>query len=551
MTPIRSWLVAGGLVVGMTFVGLALRVPGLSWGLPGTSAYYHGSSFHPDEQPFFYALKDIRWREGRWTSRNVQMNSRGTLSLYLVGAVMVLAHHSELPRLTLEYLQNNPRVLGNLYRTGRWVSIICSLLAAALLFEIGRRALNLRVGLLGASLIAWTPVHVVNSLYISSDSILTALLVLVFGLSLAVFHRGRWTDYLACGMATGLLIACKYNMGTAVLIPLAAFAASPVRSWKKLGAAAAFSIAAFLASNPVVWMDPSAFREALAHSMRMNQHRDPYFEGARPIHPILFYWGSAPYYGLSPILFVITGAAVWWALTRWRNPHVFLWLPFAAVYTLLLTMSPWRLVRWSIPLTIPLLWWTALAADDLFQRRKRLAGALMGLGLLSPALYSYAYVRAMTPDIRIEASDWCRTHLKPGETIGFPESPYVWDPVIFQAMHYHAGKSFWKDSEPIPQWTTVALHHSWDLLKRTDPRYLVVNDFNSGQYWQGWVRGGDPETDRFYRALYAEGTYHCVARFSRRVRLGPLDLYGSSAFYPHDWRYPFPYIEILERKAPA
>jgi 4-amino-4-deoxy-L-arabinose transferase-like glycosyltransferase len=90
-----------------------------------------------------------------------------------------------------------------------------------LVFFIGKRLSNkAAVGLLASAMIAISPINVDQSRYIIENSFLVFFQTFVVWASLLILQRGKTSDYLLAGIATGLAVSSKYPGGLIAIVPL-------------------------------------------------------------------------------------------------------------------------------------------------------------------------------------------------------------------------------------------------------------------------------------------------------------------------------------------
>ncbi|MFA5974730.1 MAG: glycosyltransferase family 39 protein [Elusimicrobiota bacterium] len=532
------------ILLAILLLGLGLRFRGISWGLPDQSRYYHGSSYHPDEQSMFYALKEISWSRRQFYPTDPIIGCRGTLQMYTIGLALTVCR----PWLTIRpdstYYQEHPQELSRIYRVGRWVSVLQSLAAVIALFWLSTlKTGNSRTGLIAAALLAVSPVHVVNAHYISTDSAFTLYLILLGIACLRIYQKGSLSAFGWAGFVFGLLTANKFNAVSALLIPLTADVLrhqgiKPGKNWILFTGTA---VAGFLIGCPTPVLGPHDFVALLHHLKTMSLMKfSPLMDGSFPPSNLMFYGLEAFYFGLGIPLWIAVLAGTARALFR-RDPGDMIWWPWLVIFFVLITNTSWRVMRWIIPLLIPMFLWTAEWLSTIRGRKTILAVVLLGT-----TVYSACYVYAMsTPDVRDTSSDWIAEHWPPNARVGFTQKPYLWDPTIFQMPYFHPQTSGKNPDQPA--FKIYPLDESLQQLQLTQPDYLVANDYFTGVYRLNPSAYRLLPAGQFLAEVFNPAAYRTVATFGKRVRLGPIDLYGKDLRYPHDWRYPFPTITLMEK----
>lgn len=545
-TP-RPYAVIGCLSA-ILLLGLSLRITGLSWGLPGQGRFYHGISGHPDEQSALYGVGQLNWSRRQFYPTDPNVTIKGTLQTYTLAVAIGLA--SPWLHLTSDsaYYRANPKELDKIYRVGRWVSVVQSLLAVLALFFLAKACFGPMVALATALLLAIAPVHVLNAHYISTDNAFVLYLILMALACHVILSGGGARAYWVAGLLCGLLTATKYNAATAGLILICSHFLNPNRSWKLLLQAFAAALIGLVLGCPILVLGWDDFRRAMTHSMSINLHNGPdLFPGADgyvPRNGLRFYLWDAPLFGLGWPLWAACLMGLGYGLKK--APRViWSWMPWWLLFGASLFLSHWRLVRWTMPLHPFLfvfaawLWWETYQR---FRKSALLGGALLVAFTLSQTSLN---LQAMTrPDQRDLASDWIAANVPPGSTIGVPTPPYFWDPALVQYFYSHPGEM--PEDLKALDYKIVVLNEEVEKLEKERPRYVVMQDFSAGVYVLDPATQGRQPYGRFFAAIFDSPRYERVATFTKRVRLGSLDWYGKGRRYPHDWRYIFLTVYVFK-----
>jgi 4-amino-4-deoxy-L-arabinose transferase-like glycosyltransferase len=183
---------------------LLLRLLGIGWGLPNNQHYF---SYHPDE--VYVVSPALGMLEGDW---NPHFFNYGTLYLYLIGLLAKILSGLGLAVGELGLLDLIARALTALLGAG----------TVLLVYVIGRQIGGRRLALLGALLLAVTPIHLINSHYATVDVPGTFFLALGGAASVQIIASGKWRWYLLAVAAAGLAAATKYPLGAGLLLPFGA-----------------------------------------------------------------------------------------------------------------------------------------------------------------------------------------------------------------------------------------------------------------------------------------------------------------------------------------
>ncbi len=151
------------------------------------------------------------------------------------------------------------------YLSGRIVSAIFGVASIWLLYKIGKRLFGSPAGLLAATALALSPLHIILSQQVRMDIQMVFLLLVAFWYCLDILERQDWKSYLLAGFITGLAVVTKYPAVVFTLtIALSHFAITPtyrLRDHKKLVGSAFASVTGAFIGSPFLFLD---FRTTLS-----------------------------------------------------------------------------------------------------------------------------------------------------------------------------------------------------------------------------------------------------------------------------------------------
>jgi hypothetical protein len=145
-------------------------------------------------------------------------------------------------------------LLGNTELGVRAAAIVLSFASSLVLYFLGRRLYDRKVGVLSAAMLQVTPVYAFYGIGMTTDP----LLIFLWLLSLLLVHRawrsGAPLDWALLGLAVGLGLLAKYNMAIFLLPAFLLLLLSPARrqlltAWPYLG----FALCMAVVSPAVVW----------------------------------------------------------------------------------------------------------------------------------------------------------------------------------------------------------------------------------------------------------------------------------------------------------
>lgn len=498
-------------------VGILFRCVGLDWGIPAAlppEATDYRSSFHFDEDNYLWGL--ARMQPESWNF-NVHDFHWGTLQFYLVGVSLVLAQRfGYLTRPWKDaFLNWDPASFPRVYLTGRLVSAIAGILSLWAIFLVGKKLQDTDTGLVAAAFLAVSPLHVVNSHFLTSDITMVLLLLLALYYFLASLETEEMKTHIASGFFLGLAIAAKYNAAYMFPLWLGRDLFQRGRDWKQKLWSHAAVVAGFAAGEPYAFIYPRRFlatvyRSHLANSEAINLFLSPW-------HQLLAEQGKAVlHYGVQWTLAVTAATGFIFCIARPSKKSAAL---IAAIVLMVASLvgARWAMIRYTLPLVPLLILLAALALSALPLRNFWRPWTYLLLGSL-PLLISWEQVRLLMRDHPANrAARWVDSHIPEGSRIGqiWPELPAL-DSRKYN-IHYLHG-IFPHDAED-----------PHDL----DREYLILDNLPI-----------TPFTEKFSTRLARE--YVAVAEFRSETTIGRWILPSASA--PHDWKYTHPVLTIHKRK---
>lgn len=300
----RRWAWCGLTLVLAT--ALALRLWGIKQGLP-----------------YIYNIDEA----GHFVPKAVEMFSHGlnpqyfvnppalTYVLHLVFAAWFGGGHGARSAYAL-----HPN---EVYLVARVTVAVLGVAAVWMLYLVGARLLDRRVGLLAAALeaVAFLPVFY-GHLALNDAATLLPLTLSLFG-SVGVMQRGRRRDYALAGIGLGLACASKYTAGI-VIVPLAVAAATRYldvapgggrRVSMGLALAGVCALGAFLLANPYALLDFQRFHSELIHQSSLSEEAQGKLGAPKQGGLVYYLWSFTWGLGWAPALAALGGAIAIWRRT--------------------------------------------------------------------------------------------------------------------------------------------------------------------------------------------------------------------------------------------
>jgi len=470
--------------LGLTLLGLALRLYGLNWD--------QGNSFHPDERQIMFHVTALAWPNSLAqfldpvnSPLNPHFFAYGSFPLYLPATLgNILTRFS--PTLgTFANLTLVGRVLNAAFDSG---TILLTGWLGLLLAEdhTAERRRAWALALLAAALVALTPLQLQLSLFYAVDTMLLFFVTLTLLACVALVDTDapiRWS--LVAGLGYGLALATKFSAAPLV-VPL--FIACILR-WRRRGLfttqGSFFSVLAttglvFLIAMPYALLDLTNFRQQVAEQgdlarglldlpyVRQFVGTTPYlYEGQN-----MLLWGMGVTLGLAAFAgfvwllwragwqVLMRGRSLVWARNlagavecrfiehvpattlnmsgAWRR-DIDLWLVVLAwvvTYSAIVGSFYVKFMRYMLPV-YPFLTLMAAALLVAWVYSERWKGRSYKRFLVTfPAIGAIVLVLAGTafqglallnvysqPNTRVQASLWMYSHLKPGSVLTYEQ----WD----------------------------------------------------------------------------------------------------------------------------
>jgi 4-amino-4-deoxy-L-arabinose transferase-like glycosyltransferase len=347
----------------------ALRLVGIEYGLP------FGGLLNPDEQ----SIVPRAWRMVHGGGLDPHWFDYPTLVLYVLAPFQ--AWHD-----------------GPSYLTARLVVAAFGVGAVAAAWWLGRAAYGKTAGLVAAVVVAVETIGVAYSHMAVTDVPMTALISV--SLALAVTGRLEWA-----GAVAGLAASAKYP-AIFLVVPLVVAAWG---KWRRLAAALALAVVAFLATSPYVLVHPA---QAWDDASRVQRLARQGWLGFEHDSFALFSFTGRLWSGLGPVLVVAVLGLVL-ALRRRTRTDLIL-AAFVLVYVADLLTLRAHFDRYLLPVVPPL---AVLAA-----RQRFLAPVTIGL-LVVPLVWAIGDdVRLTRTDTRAVAHGWIVSNVPPGSALAAESS---------------------------------------------------------------------------------------------------------------------------------
>lgn len=526
-------------LIAILATAFVFRGAGIRWGIPDAWHYF---SFHPDEWVILGYTLGLDLPHGQV---DPHFYNYGTVYLYLLHLAILLGSTYGWITMPPDFTQY--KAFSGLYLTGRTLSVIAGVATCWLVWEMGKRVCGYRCAAVAAFLLAVVPLHTLHCHFLTTDATAALFTTGVLWASLILYDSGSRRALVASAVLTGLASATRYNAGLVVIAPVLALwwrARQHGEPW--LGRAVFLvttSATAFLIFCPGVWLNPEEFWRDFDYEARHVREGHGLVFVNTGLGWVYHYWTNLRF-GLGlPLLLLSTLSMV--VAPASRRPQVLLLWAFVLVYYLFLGSFAVRFARYLLPILPPLMvltaWLVAVAWRSIRQEGRAITAGIAGGVALYTLLWGTAVVTALlSPDPRIRALQWIQREVPRGTTIAFATIPWFYTPPL---------SPYWGELQPahraerareVQKYSLLVPNSEWDsaVLKRA--QVVVLSQFEKDDA----VRVRHAPALAFIEDL--NRSFRPVAQFDRAFRLGWLDI--GKRGVPHDMLYPFPRIEIWERR---
>ncbi len=255
-----------------------------------------------------------------------------------------------------------------LYLVARVTVALLGTAAVWMLYLLGARLFDRRLGLLAAAIEAVAFLPVSYGHYALNDAVtLLPLTLSLFG-SAGIMRYGRRRDYALAGVGLGLACASKYTAGIAI-VPLAAATAAhyldsidgkptdplsgealptrPRRVLEGVALAGLCALLSFLIANPYALLDFQLFRSELIHQSNLADEAQGKLGAPKEIGILYYLWSFSWGLGWVPALAALGGA-----LAIWRRHARIGWLlvPTVILFLGFMGLQDRYFGRWLLPI---------------------------------------------------------------------------------------------------------------------------------------------------------------------------------------------------------
>jgi hypothetical protein len=406
----------GAAVALLLVAAFLLRIWGIKQGLP----YAYNADENAHFVPKAIALFDHGWNPHYFVNPPAYTYVLHVLFDIWFGGRAGVSH---------AYATNQTEV----FVVARVAAAVLGTVAVGLLYLVGARMFDRRIGLLAAGLLAVAFLPVFYSHLALNDVPTLAPICLSLWGTARILRGGGLGSYALAGAGLGLACATKYTGGVVLLPLLAAAAAQGRRALPGLVLAGAVSILAFFVANPYAFIDHGAFHQGLRHQSQAADDALGKLGLTQTNGPEYYLWAFTWGLGWIPAIAAVAGAVV---LALRDRLAFFVLAPAPVLFVIFMGTQSRYFGRWLMPV-FPIVCVLAAhvvirAADALGERRPALRPTLYALGAVAlcgqALLYSLHLGQVLSrPDTRNLARAWMVSNVKAHSRIVVePVVPDAW-----------------------------------------------------------------------------------------------------------------------------
>jgi len=526
-------------LVAILAIAFLLRAVGIRWGIPDSSHYF---SFHPDEWVILGYTLGLDFPHGQV---DPHFYNYGTVYLYLLHLAILAgtAYGWVTPPNDITQYE----AFAGLYLTGRWLSVVAGVVTCWLVWEIGKRVCGYRCATGASFLLAIVPLHTLHCHFLTTDATATLFTTGVLLVAVRLYETGSRSAMIAAAVLAGLASATRYNTVLVLVAPLLALWLRAKEHqepwWGKAALVVAISGVAFLFFCPGIWMNPQEFWRDFGYEARH----------VREGHGLVFvntglgwvyHYGTNLRFGVGlPLLLLATLGMLIAPLSR-RPPVLILWA-FVVVYYLFLGSFAVRFARYLLPILPPLMvltaWMIAEGWRNTQQAGRAVIAAIAGAVTIYTLFWGMAVIAALLqPDPRLRALEWIQKEVPRGTRIGFATIPWFYTPPL---------SPFWGELQPsrrmerareVREYRLLVPREEWEMHVLRQAQVVVLSQFEV----EDAMRVRHTPAIAFLDTL--NRSFRRVAQFDTRFQVD--GVHFGKRHVPHDMLYPFPRIEIWERR---
>lgn len=484
-------------LLSVVILGAFFRFYNLNWD--------EGHFFHPDERNIALAVSKIAFPD----QLNPEFFAYGSLPIYFyraIGESLVFLTKNR------DWVTEWPKI--NLI--GRGVSAFFATLSIPLIFLLGKKIWNEKVGLLAAFLAAFTVCFIQTAHYAVTESLLVFWLLILALVSLELAEKPTLKIYTQAGLILGLAIATKVSALSFAILPISAhflYHFREIKTQSKLILLFLIAFLTFAVFSPYVFLDYTKFKESMDYETAVAT-------GTRKVVYVLQFEKTIPYLFQIKNLFWQLGflalggflgiAILFFLAIKNKDKRLLLFLSFPLIYFAYVGQWHTKFIRYMLPILPFLILSASWFLYWLREKSKALGTLLIILTLPFTLVWSLAFFSIYTREsTRITASKWIYQNIPQGSKILTEH----WDDGLpLSLIRNHPSQYAIEQLTVYEPDNQLKLVYYAQKLSQSD--YLVIN---SRRLYGTLINLPEkyPLTSRYYQLLFTEKLgYAKVAEFT-------------------------------------
>ncbi|MCX7957312.1 MAG: glycosyltransferase family 39 protein, partial [Endomicrobia bacterium] len=433
--------------------GFFLRFGIINFGLPSKNLAL--TTYNPDEPLSYYTIE-------KWNPKKLYFHPHraflwGGFHLYPLAASLAIGKVFGYIKFgDRNFYIANLSEADRLYIVGRILMILFAVGSILLIFFVLRNAYSNPTAVLSSLLLAITPAHVFNSIYVRPD-----IMMMFFGLTTMYFSvklltTGKTKYYFLSCISVGLATGSKLSGAAFGICPLLAHLLSPslfsndkenILRTKflnyKLWLIPLVCLVGFVISSPYVIIDFNRTQESFLSYLRLNiklaggamDFGQKVILGYGP----LSYFRSYLRYGLGDMMVFMTiigGILMIIQCFRENNKFDFIFLISGVVVLYVISMTKNQAVWYTFPFIPFCIIYCVRGLEILFLSRQKIMSSLAIIAFIFLVTFTVAYMFShwrlyKEKNVREEVSEWILKNIPAGSKIAIARS-YFWTPPVLR-----------------------------------------------------------------------------------------------------------------------
>ncbi len=542
-----------------------IRLSLINFGLPSKNLAL--TTYNPDEAITFYSIE--KWQPKKLYFHPYDGFFWGGFHLYPVALSLGIAKVLGCIKVgNREFYINNLTESDKLYLVARILMVLLGVSSTLVLFLILRLSYNEFTGIIAAGLLAITPAHVFNSIYVRPD-----IMMLFFGLLAMYFSvkimKTKKTKYyiLACicvGFATGTKLSGAVY-GIAVI--LAHFLSNDDKKLQikeklfdfRLYSIPFFCLLGFIISSPYVVIDFNFSSESFLSYLLKNfgLAKQPMDLGQFVLFgsgPLSYFRYYLPY-GLGKVMVytsILGIILIIYNVVKEKNKFDIFFLISGLIVLFVISSTKNQAVWYTFPVMPFVVIYVVRGIELLFDIPLFSSFSKWGLkGILSTGLfmvifgytfvYTISYWKLYTgKNVREECSEWILKNIPKGSKVAIARS-YFWTPPVLR--QYNPPYKILMGSEPVHSSVQDGVLGLKNLLKETE--YVVLTEYEYRWALHPKLQKFFPEHKKVLDEIFFSGKFKKLAEFDKQAKF--LWFRFDKNYPPGDWLIPNPKIVVYQK----